>query len=299
MQNFSFDALLGDASTLLIANAILVASVVVGSVVYFVFYKFVSRITRNSESTLQLLLAMQTRPPVRYLLPILALTIALRPAPFPDRFKSSFEHFLTLCLIGCVGWLVITLVQVISTLITTRYSIAVADNLHARRIHTQSQVLQRIVIACVVVVTIAVMLMTFPGARQIGTSVLASAGIVGVIVGIAARSTFANLIAGLQVALTQPIRIDDAVVIEGEWGWIEEIETTYVVMRLWDLRRLAFPLHYFIEKPFQNWTRQTSEIIGTVFIHVHYTCPSRWFAQNLNASSNPLNCGMGKPASCR
>jgi small-conductance mechanosensitive channel len=162
---------------------------------------------------------------------------------------------------------------VISTLITTRYSIAVADNLHARRIHTQTQVLQRVLVICIVVVTIGVVLMTFPSARQIGTTVFASAGIAGVIVGMAARSTFASLIAGLQVALTQPIRIDDAVVVEGEWGWIEEIESTYVVIRLWDLRRLIVPLSYFIEKPFQNWTRTTAEIIGTIFIFVDYKLP--------------------------
>jgi small-conductance mechanosensitive channel len=172
-----------------------------------------------------------------------------------------------------LGWLMTTLVQVVSTLITTRYSITVADNLHARRIHTQTQVLQRIIVVCIVVVTIAVMLMTFPSARQIGTSVFASAGIAGVIVGMAARSTFASLIAGLQVAITQPIRIDDAVVVENEWGWIEEIESTYVVIRLWDLRRLIVPLSYFIEKPFQNWTRTTAEIIGIVFIYVDYTLP--------------------------
>jgi small-conductance mechanosensitive channel len=191
----------------------------------------------------------------------------------PDRLKAGLEHFVTLCLIGSLGWLLTTLVEVVSTLITTRYSIAVADNLHARRIHTQTQVLQRIFVVCIVVVTIAVMLMTFPSARQIGTSVFASAGIAGVIVGMAARSTFASLIAGLQVAITQPIRIDDAVVVENEWGWIEEIESTFVVIRLWDLRRLIVPLSYFIEKPFQNWTRITAEIIGIVFIYVDYTLP--------------------------
>jgi small-conductance mechanosensitive channel len=166
--------------------------------------------------------AKQTRPPVRYILPLLALTLGLPLTSRPDRFKSGFEHLLTLCLIGSFGWLMITPVQVISTLITTRYSIAVSDNLHARRIHTQTQVLQRIVIVCIIVVTIGVILMTFPSARQIGTSAFASAGIAGVIVGMAARSTFASLIARLQVAIAQPIRIDDAAVAEGEWGWIEE-----------------------------------------------------------------------------
>jgi len=214
-----------------------------------------------------------TRPPFRYMLPIIALIASLPATPLADRFKDPFEHFLTLCLIGCLGWLLITVIQVTATLIRTRYSIDVEDNLHARRIHTQTEVLERIFIGCVVIISIAAMLVTFPSARQIGTSVFASAGIVGVIVGMAARSTFASLIAGLQVALTQPIRIDDAVVVEGEWGWIEEIETTYVVVRLWDLRRLILPLTYFIDKPFQNWTRTTAEIVGSVFLYVDYTLP--------------------------
>lgn len=203
----------------------------------------------------------------------MALTIALPLTALPEGFRAGFQHFTTICLISSCGWLLITLVEVTSTLVTTQYSIAVADNLHARRIHTQTQVLQCVFVICIIVVTIGVVLMIFPGARQIGTSVFASAGIAGVIVGMAARSTFASLIAGLQVALTQPIRIDDAVVVEGEWGWIEEIESTYVVIRLWDLRRLIVPLSYFIEKPFQNWTRTTAEIIGSVFVYVDYKLP--------------------------
>lgn len=273
MQNFSFQLLWMDARTLLFSSAILAAGTVVGILTYVLLYKSVARLTRRSTSTLQLLLAKQTKPPVRYILPLLGLTFALPATSLPDRVRGGLEHFLTLCLIAAIGWLLITLVTVISTLITTRYSIAVADNLHARRIHTQTQVLRRVINVCIVVVTISIMLMTFPSARQIGTSVFASAGIAGVIVGIAARSTFASLIAGLQVAITQPIRIDDAVIVENEWGWIEEIESTYVVIRLWDLRRLIVPLSYFIEKPFQNWTRSTAEIIGTVFMYVDYTLP--------------------------
>jgi hypothetical protein len=188
-------------------------------------------------------------------------------------------------------------VGAISTLITTRYSIAVADNLHARRIHTQTQVLQRIVIVCIIVVTIVVMLMTIPSARQIGTSVFASAGIAGVIVGMAARSTFASLIAGLQVAITQPIRIDDAVVVEGELGWIEEIESTYVVVRLWDLRRLIVPLTYFIEKPLQYWTRTTAGCRHGV--HLRTTPAGGNSARRERISLQESNCGNGKRVYCR
>ena len=294
MENFSFRLLWGDARTLLVSLAILVLGALIGVLLYYLLSRSVARLTRHSTSTLRLLLAKQTRPPIRYILPLLALTIALPATPLPERFKSGLEHFVTICLISSIGWLLITLVQVVATLITTRYSIAVADNLHARRIHTQTQVLERIIIGCIVTVTIGVVLMTFPSARQIGTSVFASAGIAGVIVGMAARSTFASLIAGLQVALTQPICIDDAVVVEGEWGWIEEIEATYVVIRLWDLRRLIVPLNYFIEKPFQNWTRSTAEIIGTVFIYVDYTLPVEPVRRELQRVLQESNLWNGK-----
>jgi len=273
MENYSASALWGDARTLLVAAAILVGATLIGVAVYLALFAFASRLARRSKSTLQQLLAKQTRPPARYIFPFLALLSAIPTTPLPELLRARLEHFITLCLIAALGWLLIVIIQVTATLIRTRYSIAVADNLHARRIHTQTEVLERIFIGSIVVVTIAAMLMTFPGARQIGTSVFASAGIAGVVVGMAARSTFASLIAGLQVAITQPIRIDDAVVVEGEWGWIEEIESTYVVVRLWDLRRLILPLTYFIDKPFQNWTRTTSEIIGVVFIYVDYTLP--------------------------
>lgn len=273
MDSLSFSSLWGDARTLFFSLGVLAGSALLGALIYLVLFAFFGRLLRNSKSTLRLLLLKQTRSQARYLIPLIALIIAVPTTALPDRIKERLEHFLTLCVIGVLGWLLITLVQVTATLIRTRYSIAVEDNLHARRIHTQTEVLERLFIGCIVVICIAAMLMTFPGARQIGTSVFASAGIAGVIVGMAARSTFASLIAGLQVALTQPIRIDDAVVVEGEWGWIEEIETTYVVVRLWDLRRLIMPLTYFIDKPFQNWTRTTSEIIGTVFIYVDYTLP--------------------------
>src|SRR5260370_2697009 len=130
-----------------------------------------------------------------------------------------------------------------------------------------------IVVVLITVVTLAAMLMTFPSVRQLGTSMLASAGLVGLVAGVAARSTLSNLIAGLQVAVTQPIRIGDSVVVEGEWGWIEKITTTYVVVRIWDLRRLILPLTYFIEKPFQNWTHTSSDLLGTVMLYADYTVP--------------------------
>jgi hypothetical protein len=140
-------------------------------------------------------------------------------------------------------------------------------------VHTQVSVVQRIVYVMIVVITISVMLMTFPSVRQVGQSLFASAGIAALFAGLAAKSTFSSLIAGLQIALTEPIRLDDVVIVEGEWGRIEKITTTYVVVRIWDERRLIVPLSRFIEEPFENWTLENSNLLGTVFLHTDYTVP--------------------------
>ncbi|MEO5690161.1 MAG: mechanosensitive ion channel domain-containing protein [Burkholderiaceae bacterium] len=146
-----------------------------------------------------------------------------------------------------------------------------ADNLEARRVLTQTRVLARIAIAIALFAGTAFILMTFPHARQFGTSLLASAGLSALVIGLAAKSVFGNLLAGLQIALSQPIRIDDVLIVQGEWGRVEEITSTYVVLKIWDERRLVIPLQWFIDNPFQNWTRTTSQIIGSVFFWVDYT----------------------------
>jgi small-conductance mechanosensitive channel len=164
-------------------------------------------------------------------------------------------------------------VRVAEDALMRRYDVEVPDNLRARRARTQIQVLGRVVIVTIVGLALVSMLLTFPEARAVGASLLASAGIVGVIVGVAARSTVGNLIAGLQIAFAEPIRLDDAVVVEGEWGNIEEITLTYVVVRIWDRRRLVLPCSYFVEHPIENWTRYSADIVGTVHLHVDYTTP--------------------------
>ena len=162
---------------------------------------------------------------------------------------------------------------VVEDLVLSQFRIDVRDNLRARRIRTQIQILRKVVIVIVGVIALATILMTFEKVRQLGTSILASAGILGIIIGIAAQRSIATLLAGLQLAVTQPIRIDDVVIVENEWGRIEEITLTYVVVRIWDLRRLIVPMTYFLEKPFQNWTRVSAELLGTVFLYVDYTVP--------------------------
>lgn len=270
-QLWIFPYLWQDARAGVLSAGILAGAIAIGVIAHYIFFLVFERSRRTAR--LRRLLLKRTKAPARYLFPLLALIAAVPATRLSDRFKIPAEHVLNLLLIAAIGWAFVVLVQVAADLLQDRYAIDVEDNLQARRIRTQAQVIQRVAIVVIVAVTLAAMLMTFPNARQIGTSIFASAGVAGLVVGVAARSTFASIIAGLQVALTQPIRIDDSVLVEGEWGWIEEIESTYVVVRLWDLRRLIVPLTYFIEKPFQNWTRTTAEIIGTVFIYVDYALP--------------------------
>jgi len=153
----------------------------------------------------------------------------------------------------------------------SRFDISGPDNLKARRVTTQIVVLERVVGFLIVVIALSIGLMTIPEVQRWGTSILASAGVVGLLVGFAAQQTIANVLAGIQIAITQPLRIEDAVVIDGEWGWVEEITLTYVVVRLWDKRRLVVPISHLLRTPFQNWTRNTASIIGTVVIHTDYT----------------------------
>jgi small-conductance mechanosensitive channel len=180
---------------------------------------------------------------------------------------------LTVVLIVAIGWIAVAAVHVSAELYLRRFCLDVTDNLLARKHLTQVRVLRRAADTIVIIITIGAALMTFEPVRQYGVSLFASAGVAGLVVGLAARPVLSNLIAGIQLAVTQPIRIDDVVVVENEFGRIEEITATYVVLRLWDLRRMVVPLTYFIEKPFQNWTRESSTLIGTVMIYVDYTAP--------------------------
>lgn len=193
-----------------------------------------------------------------------------------DESLSHVGGLRTLAAVGTIAaltWLLMRLAAAVGDAIIRAHPIDTADNLEARRIHTQTRVLARTVMVLIVIIGTGAALMTFPNVRQIGASLLASAGVAGLVAGIAARPVLGNLIAGLQIALSQPIRLDDVVIIQGEWGRIEEISGTYVSVRLWDLRRLIVPLQWFIENPFQNWTRSSAELIGTVFLYVDYRLP--------------------------
>ena len=211
--------------------------------------------------------------PLQWLLPLVALQAVWQGVPDDLRGIGPLRHLNGLLLIAALTWLAARAVRGVAEGVIALHPADVADNLQARRVQTQTRVLGRIAASTVLVAGLAFMLMTFPRARQLGTSILASAGVIGLVAGIAARSVFSNLLAGLQIALAQPIRIDDVLIVEGEWGRVEEITATYVVLRIWDERRLIIPLQWFIEHPFQNWTRREAAMLGTVMLWVDYALP--------------------------
>jgi small-conductance mechanosensitive channel len=176
-------------------------------------------------------------------------------------------------LILSFAWLTIKAVSVLEDLILSRYDVEAKDNLTARKVYTQLNIFRKIVTLVVLILALAAILMSFEQVRKLGISILASAGVISVVIGFAAQKSIATLLAGIQIAITQPIRLDDVVIVENEWGWIEEITLTYVVVRVWDLRRLVLPITYFIEKPFQNWTRISADILGTVYLYADYSIP--------------------------
>lgn len=172
-----------------------------------------------------------------------------------------------------IAWAVIVMVRVAKNQFLRNYDISEADNLKSRKLYTQFNILERILVFIIIIIATAITLMLFDGVRNIGISLFASAGVAGLIIGLSAQKALGTVLAGLQIAITQPIRIDDVVIVENEWGKIEEINLTYVVIRIWDSRRLVVPSTYFLDKPFQNWTRTSADILGTVFIYTDYTMP--------------------------
>jgi small-conductance mechanosensitive channel len=272
---------------------ILLVVIATALVVRLIVLWLLRRLARRHRTLLGQSLLTHGERPTRLIFPLLGM-LAVSPAlPLPPSPRLMLEHLSGLGVIAGTAWLAILLVQIASDFLSARYRTDVANNLAARRIQTQLQMLRRIVVILVVVVALAVMLMTFPPIKQIGEGILASAGLASLVIGMAMKSTFSNLIAGAQIAFTQPFRLDDAVVIDGEWGWIEEIGTMYVIVRIWDLRRLVVPLSYFLDHPFQNWTHSTADLLASCFLYTDYTAPVDAIREELQriCQSTPLWTG--------
>lgn len=255
-----------------VSLVVLAVAALTARLVHRLVFRLLTRLVQERDLFLRSLVS-RTAGPVRLGLAVFALSIAAGIAPLTAQQAGILRHVLLVCFIGLVGWVMLTALRIWTTVYLRRFKLDAEDNLLARKHATQSRILKRVAASLIVVVTAAAALMTFDGVRQYGVSLLASAGAAGLVVGWALQPVLKNLIAGIQLAITQPIRLEDAVIVEGEWGNIEEISSTYVVVRLWDWRRMVLPLAYFIEQPFQNWTREGAALIGTVMMYVDHTAP--------------------------
>jgi small-conductance mechanosensitive channel len=247
----------------LIAGAILLA---------LAFYRFAVWLLNRAFGTRLPLLGVfveRTAGPAQLALCLAAVALVLPLAPLDDTIRTPLMRLFVVAFIALIGWISIRIVDMSAARYLQNFR-DVSENFVARKHVTQVRVFKRVTDTIIVIITVSTALMTFDSVKQYGVSLFASAGAAGIIVGLAARPLLSNLIAGVQIAITQPIRIEDAVIIENEWGWVEDIASTYVVIRLWDWRRMVVPLSYFIEKPFQNWTRDTASLIGVIALHVDY-----------------------------
>jgi small-conductance mechanosensitive channel len=267
-----FGVALNSATDWALAAAILAAAVIIALLLHAVLLWLARRVMGERESFLRTVLAV-TRGPTRLGLLLVALAIALPMTTLPSDTAEVLSRVLTLATICLLGWVALTALHIGADLYLRRFRLDLPDNLSARKHITQVRVLERILEVVIVLLTIGFALLTFDSVRQFGVTLFASAGVAGIIGGLAARPVLSNFFAGIQLAVAQPIRIDDAVTVENESGTIEEITFSYVVVKLWDLRRMVVPLSYFIEKPFQNLTRTGGELIGTVFFYVDHTAP--------------------------
>ncbi len=257
-----------------------VLDIVSFAVVLWLFFRFtyvieawMKRWVSRTATKIDDLLAPLLGKSLRIILPVLGVIFALPLLDLPARYADTVAKGTSILLIVAVALLLCQMVGLGERAVLAGYDIKAADNLRARKAYTQVHVISKTLYFLITVFALASILMLFKEVQRFGTSILASAGVVGIIFGFAAQKTIANLFAGFQLAMTQPIRLDDVVIVEGEWGRIEEITLTYVVVHIWDDRRLIVPLSHFIEKSFQNWTRSSAEILGSVFVWVDYSLP--------------------------
>jgi small-conductance mechanosensitive channel len=265
------------------------SAIVLANVVHYILFRVLRR--KEEESTnfawgLQRYLGK----PARAIFFLTCLLLVLPAVPgLPEKIEDTVRQGFIMAMVVALGWFAIGCIYALQAVMLRRYNLNAENNIQARRVHTQFQLFRRLLIGFVAVIDVGALLWTFNDPRiwHYGSGLLASAGIASLIIATAAKSTAANFFAGLQIALTEPIRIDDVVVIQGEWGRIEEINSAYVVVKIWDLRRLIVPLNYFIENSFQNWTREASDIMGTAFLYVDYSIPVEELRKQLEAIVHP------------
>lgn len=282
----------------LVLITIIAGSMVIGLILKWIIFGLLRRQAKRYDSFVLGAICNRLSAPMNWFFPLLFASFGFNLWQIDqnealDGIELAFR--IVLYIVG--AWIIIRIVSIVADAIRNQHDIHDDhDNLEERKILTQLQYIQRIAGIVVVTITAAMILMQFPGVKEIGQGLLTSAGVAGIIIGVAAQKSIANLLAGLQIAFTQPIRLDDVVIVEGEWGRIEEITLTYVVVRIWDQRRLVVPLQYFNEQSFQNWTRTNSDLLGTVFLYVDYSLPVSAIREKLDelVANHPKFDGRAK-----
>lgn len=276
MEAFFISSLHTHQRDLGIAVIVLCLAISLAYFLHAAVFRFVRRKGRQDvKESFVFRMLNRLRGPARAILILSAFISVLQFVNLPPQFIKATSKIGGVLWFVALGWLMVNGVYMVEDLLLSRYDIKATDNLRARRIRTQMQVIRRLAIGLAVIIDLGLILSIFHDSRiwQYGAGLLASAGLASLVLATAAKSTVANVLAGIQIAISEPIRIDDVVIVEGEWGRIEEITTSYVIVNIWDKRRLVVPLNYFIEKPFQNWTRQSSDLLGTAFLYVDYSVP--------------------------
>lgn len=261
------------ARQLLVILPSLGAATVAGLAIAAVLVRATRVVNRGHPNSVRTAALRRLIGPVRSGIPLLVMGMVVRSLHLPASTIGDLTHGIELTLDAVGTWTLARLLEAAEDAILFHYHIEGPDNLRARRLQTQLRVFRRILLVVIVIVALALALFSFPSVRIAGAGLLASAGIVSLVAGVASRPIASNVIAGVQIALAQPIRLDDVVVVDGHWGRIEEINLTYVVVRVWDLRRLVLPISYFTSNAFENWTKTTADILGWVHVEVDYTAP--------------------------
>lgn len=263
---------------IIIAAAIVIGLLIKGLLSLFAHFK-----AKQSKEYSFLRSAIQNLgTPFNFFIPLIVLNFLIPIMRMNPALLNRLAKGVEIALIIFFAWILVRAINVLQSYIQYKYQFSKsADNLRERKIRTQLLYIRQVVVGLIIFLAVTAVLLSFSSMRKIGAGLLTSVGVGGIIVGFAAQKSIANLLAGFQIAFTQPLRIDDVLIVEGEFGRVEEITLTYVVMHLWDHRRLILPINYFLEKPFQNWTRTSAEILGTVFLYTDYTVPVEALRQEL------------------
>lgn len=270
---------------------IMIAFGAIGYVTGIILYKMIEFILMRLAGTNYKTISSNFKFSLGFFATVLFLNIGLTFTNFQDKTTNIFGKILFVLIVFSLAYIVIRIIKFIKEILYLKFDVRIAGNLNERRARTQVDFLQKVASAFVIFISIGIVLMSFDRVRELGTSLLASAGIAGIIIGFAAQKSLANLLAGFQIAFTQPMRYDDVVIVQGQYGRVEEITLTYVVVKLWDERRLIVPISYFIDNTFENWTRTSSEMLGTVILYVDFLMP----VEPLREELKHLLANEGKP----